>query len=198
MLAPSASLPMPPGPSVLPLSSAAASLPRQAAAVIPVPVTNPVPPTQYMNASQQWLELLSKFPKALLERHQWEWRDNRWLPVYRYQKVDKITDFWTEHADGLNGHLSTRALDEQWGATWRRNEGGLKTEHGRRKKVVLLFSRLMEAKPRWTVHHVVNFVHEHYSQYQSKPNMFPRFLADHGNAGLKEVLAKAGLSYTGC
>ena len=98
-----------------------------------------------------------------------------------------------EHADGLNGFLLTRRLDEHWGAAWRRNEGGIKTAHGRRKKVVQLFTRIIEVKTQWAPLHVVTFIVEHYPQYKAKPNMFPRFLAENGNSGLAELLRHAGV-----
>lgn len=92
MLPPSVWSPTLPEPSGLLVSSTALS-PSHQAAIIPVPIANPVPPTQYVSASQQWLELLSKFLKVSLEQHLWEWQDSHWLPVYRYQKVDKIANF---------------------------------------------------------------------------------------------------------
>ena len=42
----------------------------------------------------------------------------------------------------MNGFLSTRELEERWGAKWRRNNPGLKTENGRCKKVIQLVEEL--------------------------------------------------------
>jgi len=69
--------------------------------------------------SEKWVQLTTKYGHAKLDAHEWEWRGDDWLPVYCYQPVSAISDLWTEHVDGLNGHLSTRELKDRWGAKWR-------------------------------------------------------------------------------
>jgi len=65
--------------------------------------------------SEKWAALLAKHGREKLDAHEWEWRNGDWLPWYRYQPVDAITDVWTEYVDGLNGCLSTRELKDRWG-----------------------------------------------------------------------------------
>ena len=70
------------------------------------------------------------------------------------------TDTWTEYAEGLNGHLPTRGLDEGWSRpSWRRNMHTLKTEACRRKKVIDLIKKLSE-KRNWTVDLALQYVAE--------------------------------------
>lgn len=59
-----------------------------------------------------------------------------WVPAYEFQEVKTVLDVWAEYADGLRGKISVRELEENYGATWRRNIGSTKSEWTRRKKVV--------------------------------------------------------------
>lgn len=114
---------------------------------------------------EDWQKLVNKYGDARLRRHQWEWvtkgpRANTWLPYYQYQTVNKITDVWTEWVTGLNGHLSTRELEEEWGPAWCRNKGAVKTPRSRRKKVVDLIIRL-SGKRNWTTDLALRFIRDH-------------------------------------
>ena len=82
---------------------------------------------------------------------------NDYLPFYAFQPVSVITDIWTEWSSGLNGFLAVRDLEETWGARWRRNNAGLKTEMGRRKKVIQLVEKLA-AKPNWNTALALRFI----------------------------------------
>ena len=65
---------------------------------------------------QQWAELVALYPESQLRQHDWEWVSNALLPFYLYQPVKRITDVWTEHAEGLNGYLPVQVLDQHWEA----------------------------------------------------------------------------------
>jgi hypothetical protein len=143
--------------------------------------------------SEKWAALLVKYGREKLDAHEWEWRNGDWLPRYRYQPVDAITDIWTEYVDGLNGCLSTRELKDRWGAKWRRNEGGLKTEAARRTKVVALVERL-SAKPNWNVPLALRFLVEKYETspaFVGKVRAFCDYLQKGGGAGFQAVLGAA-------
>ncbi|KAJ7668209.1 hypothetical protein B0H17DRAFT_1142560 [Mycena rosella] len=86
-----------------------------------------------------------KFDDARLRKHQWEW------------PTSTITAIWDEWASGLNGFLAVRDLEERWGARWRRNNSGQKTEMGRRKKVIQLIEKLA-AKPNWNLALALRFI----------------------------------------
>ena len=146
--------------------------------------------------SEIWSALLRRYGRGRLDAHKWEWRDGDWLPHYRYQPIHTITELWTEHTEGLGGHLSTRELVERWGAKWRRNEGSLKTEGGRRAKVTTLIQELA-AKPNWNVPLALRFVREKYENnpaYLGRVRAFCDYLQkDHG-AGHRAVL-EAAMNY---
>jgi hypothetical protein len=95
---------------------------------------------------------------------------------------------------GLNGFLSTRELEEGWGARWRRNHSGLKTENGRRKKVVTLVTELSQ-KPGWTVALALRFLQDQYGASYKTPRKFCEFLQAKSNMGYHEVIA-ASNTYT--
>ena len=87
--------------------------------------------------------LIQALGESRLRKHPaWDWTGDNWLPHYSYQPVTQISEIWDEWSTGLNGFLSTRELEERWGAKWRRNNPGLKTENGRRKKVIQLVEEL--------------------------------------------------------
>jgi hypothetical protein len=143
--------------------------------------------------SEKWAALLAKHGREKLDAHEWEWRNGDWLPWYRYQPVDAITDVWTEYVDGLNGCLSTRELKDRWGAKWRRNEGGLKTEAARRAKVITLIERLA-MKPNWNTPLALRFLVEKYENgpaFAGKVRAFCDYLQKDGGAGFQSVLAAA-------
>jgi hypothetical protein len=109
----------------------------------------------------KWAELTVRFNESQLRRHAWEWvgRDKDWLPIYRYQPVTTISDIWSEWAEGVSGFLSVRDLTERWGARWRRNDAGQRTEASRRKKVIDLVTEL-SSKHLWNVNLALRFLHD--------------------------------------
>ncbi|KAF7369757.1 hypothetical protein MVEN_00307500 [Mycena venus] len=129
----------------------------------PPPVGASLTPSETQTAA--WQRMAEKYSDSRLRRHQWEWitsgpKANTYMPYYQYQPLSKVTDIWTEYTDGLNGHLSTRDLDEGWSRpSWRRKVHTLKTEACRRKKVVDLINKLRE-KRNWTVDLALRFVEE--------------------------------------
>ncbi|KAF8421337.1 hypothetical protein L210DRAFT_857074, partial [Boletus edulis BED1] len=143
--------------------------------------------------SEIWVALTKRYGRAHLDAHEWEWRDGDWLPHYRYQPVSMITELWTEHTEGLGGHLSTRELVERWGAKWRRNEGSLKTEGGRRTKVIMLIQELA-AKPNWNISLALRFIKEKYESnpaYLGRVRAFCDYLQRDRSAGYRAVLEAA-------
>ena len=108
---------------------------------------------------KKWNALIAKYGEARVHQHAWDWVHGDFLPVYLYQSVDRLTDYWTEWAEGIGGYLPTRELTEVWGAKWRRNNGGQRTECGRRKKVIDLVTAL-SAKPNWDLHLALRFLEE--------------------------------------
>ncbi|KAJ7927222.1 hypothetical protein B0H13DRAFT_2312828 [Mycena leptocephala] len=92
---------------------------------------------------RQGAAFLSFFLFYAGRHHEWEWvtlgkDSNSYLPFYAFQEMDTVTAIWVEWASGLNGFWAVRDLEENWGAKWRRNNQGQKTEMGRRKKVIQL------------------------------------------------------------
>jgi hypothetical protein len=98
----------------------------------------------------KWNFLTMKYGEVSVYRHTWDWVQGDFLPVYLYQSADQLTDYWTEWTEGIGGYLSTRELTEGWGAKWWRNNGGQRTECGRRKRVIDLVTAL-SARPNWDV-----------------------------------------------
>ncbi|KAJ7262841.1 hypothetical protein C8J57DRAFT_1513088 [Mycena rebaudengoi] len=108
-----------------------------------------------------WKAMAEKYGEGRLRRHQGEWinsgvKANTYRPYYQYQDLAKISDVWSEWVTGLNGHLSTRELEE-----------------GRRKKAVNLITQLA-AKRNWTVDLALRFIHDRY-ELARKPNNQLRF-----------------------
>jgi hypothetical protein len=118
----------------------------------------------------EWAKLAAKFGDARLRGHQWEWvasgdhNSGHYLPYYAFQPLSTVTDIWEEWVSGLNGFLAVRILEEHWAAKWRRNNDFMKTEMGRRKKVVELVERLAE-KPNWNVPLALRFLGETYKKF---------------------------------
>jgi len=118
---------------------------------------------QPMNAAQlaKWNALIVKYGEARVQKHQWEWVKGDFVPYYIYPSVDQITDYWTEWADGIGGFLSTRELTEAWSAKWRRNNGGQRTECGRRKRVTDLIT-VLSNRPNWNTNIALRFLKDKY------------------------------------
>jgi hypothetical protein len=145
-----------------------------------------------------WAELAVKLNETRLRLHQWEWRTSgngahSYIPYYTFQTVLKVSDLWTEWASGLNGLLAVRDLEEHWGALWRRDENFLKTEFGRRKKVIQLIQELTK-KPNWNTALALRFIRDKYESNYT-PRKFCVHLATKPKAGLvsnlHQVLAAA-------
>jgi hypothetical protein len=162
-------------------------------AAAPTVCTNPAPvaalsgPLDVRRHQQCWEELITRFKEEKLRRHTWEWESDRLLPFYTFQLVSRITDIWEEHANGLNGYLAVRDLNEYWGARWRRNRDGQRTENCRRKKVVHLVERLA-LKTNWDVKLALRFLRETYEGNGTTPRAFCTYLQTKGGAGMEEVM----------
>jgi hypothetical protein len=139
----------------------------------------------------KWRALTDRFEEVHLRRHQWEWvsKDNNWLPVYMYQPVNHITDIWTEWSTGIDGFLPTRDLTECWGARWRRNHAGQRTESSRRMKVVKLILEL-SSKHLWNTNLALRFLRDQYEQ-QFKARSFCDYLKVGANRALVMEAARS-------
>ncbi|KAJ7271728.1 hypothetical protein C8J57DRAFT_1507642 [Mycena rebaudengoi] len=126
-------------PDAAPFSPSSISPRPYAPAFVSTPVSAPVPVAQSPAEGSSliptpvhlaaWKKFASKYRDARPQRHLWEWVDlgkgRIYLPFYEYHLVAKITDLWTEWVTGLNGYVSTRELEEEWGPSWRRSQKGL-------------------------------------------------------------------------
>lgn len=141
----------------------------------------------------QWAALVAKFKAGSLYKHSWEWVGGEFLPIYTFQTIGRITEIWDEYANGLNGFLAVRDLNEHWQARWRRNVNTLRTENCRRKKVTTLVETLAR-KPNWNSGLALRFLRERYENHPDlkKPRAFCEYLQKGGGIGLKEVLVAAG------
>ena len=131
----------------------------------PTPQQPPKYQGQPMTPAQltKWNYLTGKYGEGRVHKHSWEWIHGDFLPVYVYQSVNVITDYWTEWTEGMGGYLSTRELTEAWGAKWRRNNGGQRTECGRRKKVIDLVMEL-STRSGWNVQLALRFLTDKYGE----------------------------------
>ena len=137
----------------------------------------------------RWNHLLMKYGDARVHKHQWEWLHGDFLPFYIYQPVERITDYWKEWADGMGGFLPTRELTEVWGAKWRRNNGGQRTECGQRKRVLDL-TMALSARPNWDIKLALRFLAENY-----EPLFTPRKFSDWLVSGNVQAVLVAAVSY---
>lgn len=179
------SLPAPAAPSTITINLSGSSLsPVTATAhtTCALPLQPPAPPASGPSAAcrdpaqePKWAELTARFDVSQLQRHAWDWvsKDKDWLPIYKYQPVSSISDIWDEWAEGLHGFLSVRELTEHWGARWRRNDAGQRTESSRRKKVIDLVTDL-SSKHLWDVNLALRFLKEKY-----EPSYKPRGFCDY-------------------
>ncbi len=159
-------------------------------------ITLPDPPLiNHIADCQQkaWEKLVQTYGQPRLQHHlAWDWTGDNWLPRYNYQSVTQISEIWDEWSTGLNGYLSTRELEEGWGAKWRRNNPSLKTENGRHKKVVQLIENLSK-KPGWSTKLALHFLQDKYGGTFKSPRRFCEYLQAKKNAGYQEVLAAASI-----
>lgn len=117
--------------------------------------------------------LETKFSVDRLCHHHFEWsrsssksKEDEWLPVYVYwmpkgQGSPSIEEIWTEWSFGMGGCLSVRELSAEWEARWRRNNGQMKTEASRRKKIIDLIETLSK-KTNWNYTIALRFLKDNY------------------------------------
>lgn len=137
---------------------------------------------------KKWTQYILRFGEERWRLHAPEWVNGDWIPRYQFARATCITDYWTEWAVGIGGFLPVRDLVEVWDAKWRRNVAGLRTEFGRRKKVVDLILEL-STKPMWGMKLALRFISEKY-----EPLYKPRAFADLLTRNRAQVLA-ASSSY---
>ena len=148
--------------------------------------------SRYSDVQQSsWDLLVARFGEFKLRNHTPEWVESAttWLPFYRFQPAMKIIDIWKEYDEGVGGFLSVRDLNAMWGAKWRRNIAGLKTEAARRNKVVELVEKLAK-QPHWDVAHALRFIQDRY-QGKMTPRAFCDFLQANRGAGIISALHSA-------
>ncbi|KAF5377311.1 hypothetical protein D9615_006350 [Tricholomella constricta] len=158
------------------------------------------------------LEILEKkYGAERLRHHTFEWRRARsqkqsdeWLPFYLYWKPPgkdnspSIEEIWNEWTVGMDGQLSVRDLNTGWDARWRRDNGALKTEAGRRKKIIALIDKL-SAKPNWNYTVALRFLNEKYPiptpsvTYLRTTRAFTDYLQSTKHNGIQEVLEASKL-----
>jgi hypothetical protein len=164
---------------------------------LPLPKFKSMPPLLSPNPHitslqhANWDNFVARYGEQRLRHHpMWAWEGQQFLPRYTFQPVNTICEILEEWSIGLNGFLSTRELEEGWGAKWRRNNSGLKTENGRRKKVVQLVNELSQ-KQGWTVVLALRFLRDRYEGSYKTPRKFCEFLQAKNNAGYHEAVAAA-------
>lgn len=109
-----------------------------------------------------------KYGQECLLHHQFDWVTyssgpirEEFLPVYTYKAGCSVRDIWEEWTNGLDGGISVQQLNSDWGARWKRNTQGLKTEASRRKHVINLVIALSQ-KPGWTTEVALKFLEDEY------------------------------------
>ncbi|THH20826.1 hypothetical protein EW146_g575, partial [Bondarzewia mesenterica] len=159
---------------------------------LPLLPSNSLTPDAVDLRALKWNSLIAKYGEDRMRLHHCSWINGEWLPLYKYQAVMQISDIWTEWTIGLNGYLPVRDLDEGWGARWRRNNAGQKTEAGRRKKVVSLVIELSQ-KRNWTVTLALRFIQTKY-ELQFRARAFCEYIQQKGGIGYSTVVA-ASMSF---
>ena len=179
-----------PSPVPMPTMAAVPALPPPNPGTLPPPLLSLDPHVSSLQHSN-WNDLVKRYGEQRLRRHPtWTWEGQGFMPYYVFQPVNSIREIWEEWSRGLNGFLSTRELEEHWGARWRRNTSGLKTENGRRKKVVGLIDELTK-KPNWNVALALRFLQDRYGAAYKTPRKFCEFLQAKSNMGYHQVIAAA-------
>jgi Transcriptional activator of glycolytic enzymes len=174
----------------MPTMATVPALPPPNLGTLPPPLLSHDPHIASLQHSN-WNGLVNRYgEQRLRHHHMWTWEGQGFMPYYTFQPVNTICEIWEEWSSGLNGFLSTRDLEERWGARWRRNTSGLKTENGRRKKVVGLVMELA-AKPNWNVALALRFLQDRYEGAYKTPRKFCEFLQAKSNVGYQEVIAAA-------
>ncbi|OAX36287.1 hypothetical protein K503DRAFT_858093 [Rhizopogon vinicolor AM-OR11-026] len=178
-------------------------------------VTVPGGNTTDLEARQlQWEALVAKFRADQLHKHSWKWvgifSPSTLSSIYKHvclyrtiilaatlvadlhQTVSHIAEIWDEYANGPNGYLAVRDLDEHWQARWWRNVNTLHSENCRRKKVTTLVETLGR-KLNWNVGLVLRPPREKYENHPDlkKPRAFCEYLQKGGGSGLKAAFIAA-------
>jgi Transcriptional activator of glycolytic enzymes len=138
---------------------------------------------------EKWSELACTYTEPHLGKHMWEWRGEDWVPYYTYPEIASITVIWEEWTNGLDGFLSTRQLEERWGARWRRNLPNMKTAHSRRKKLIQLIQELSN-KHRWNTKLALRFLKDKYEPLFSA-RKFCEYLQKKDGSGWQAVMDAA-------
>jgi hypothetical protein len=114
----------------------------------------------------QKLEDLFTYERVAKHQFDWESKHEDWLPRFESFWRPKgrdltVEDIWREDRFGIEGTFSIQELTARWGARWKRNEPRLKTEAGRRKKIIQLVEDL-SGKVNWTNDLALRFLQEKY------------------------------------
>ena len=139
-------------------------------------------------------ELEMKISPDKLRPYTFEWKDESWIPIFPgfWKPTDgtalSLNDIWTEHEHGLGHWMSVRQLNENWGARWKRNEGGIKVEYSRRNKVVTLIKTLCERISSWSPDDALTYLGKN---HPIDPQSSYRYL--HTSRALMEHLQKKGV-----
>ncbi|KAJ7720340.1 hypothetical protein B0H16DRAFT_1793545 [Mycena metata] len=107
----------------------------------------------------------ARYGEERFRKHCPVWKNGDWIPQYKYATNAKaIWDYWVEWKEGMNGFIAVEELTTVWGAKWRGNIGGLKSENTRRMKVVNLILELSK-KSNWNTNLVRRFITEKYASH---------------------------------
>lgn len=129
----------------------------------PAPQVQPFSPSSACGSPEERQQYyFHRYGAECFRKHSPEWINRDWLPLYKYSSADAIWDYWVEWKAGVDGLIAVEELTTTWGAKWRRNNAGLKSENTRRMKVINLISEL-SMKPRWNVNLVRRFITEKYA-----------------------------------
>ncbi|TFY74023.1 hypothetical protein EWM64_g9989 [Hericium alpestre] len=164
----------------------------------PLPVTsvqpelwlpsNPLPSTMPDARWKKQEELQQQFGDRCITQHPWQLVSGIYVPTYVMQPATAIEDIWTEYTVGLNGFLPVRELEEQFRPKWRGNVSSVKTEWGRRKKIIALIQKL-SSKARWDVDLVLRFLRTEYAIYNGRK--FSEYLQNTKLNAEAEILERA-------
>jgi hypothetical protein len=157
---------------------------------------------EIQQASIQRLENLFTYERIAKHVFEWETKHEDWLPRFESFWRPKgrdltVEDIWREDRFGIEGTFSIQELTARWGARWKRNEPRLKTEAGRRKKIIQLVEEL-GGKVNWTTDLALRFLHEKYP-IDSKSTVAhlrtARSFMEYLNKKTKEAILEASNSY---
>ena len=148
-------------------------------------------------------DLIAKYGTDHISAHQFKWLryatgpiKEEWLPIYTYCKGLSVRQIWGEWADGVDGYLSVQQLCEGWGARWRRNVQGQKTEASRQKHIIDLITKLAN-KTNWMLELALCFLEETYPipgpDYLASPTAFSKRLQNKAQGAklLEDIMDKS-------